>query len=153
MTKIDDIDKKILRSLASDSRQSVEHVGREIGLSTTPTRRRVKRLEAEGVIRRYTVNLDMERTGYGLFLYIFIKLQSRDQNTLTAFEERIRELPEVATCSLVTGPHDYLLTIQTRDMKTYNQFLSSVLAELPGIFGIETSAVIRTVKDEVPVPY
>lgn len=153
MTTLDEIDKKILRALADDARRSVESVAKDIGLSTTPARRRIKRLKAEGVIRRYTVDVDMKRAGYGLTVYVFMKLQSRDQSTIARFEDRIRHLPEVTACALVTGPHDYVLTMRVKDMETYNHFLRSVLSELPGVFGIETSVVIGAVKSEVALPY
>ncbi len=61
-------------------------------------------------------------------------------------------MPEVTTCALVTGPHDYVMTMRLQDMDTYNIFLHSVLSELPGVFGIETSVVIGGVKNEIPVP-
>lgn len=153
MTSIDETSKKILHALSTDARRSVESVAEEIGLSTTPTRRRIKNLEAGGIIRRYTVDVDMEKAGYGLTVYVFMKLQSRDQATIAAFEDRIMHLPEVAACALVTGPHDYVLTIRVKDMEAYNRFLRSVLSELPGVFGIETSVIIGSVKNEIPLPY
>jgi Lrp/AsnC family leucine-responsive transcriptional regulator len=152
-TKLDTYDRKILSALAIDARRSVESVAQAVGLSTTPVRRRIKQLEESGVIRRYTLEVDMERAGYGLLLYVFMKLQSRDQTTIARFEDRIRHLPEVTSCALVTGPHDYVLTMRVRDMETYNRFLRSVLSELPGVFGIETSVVIGAVKNEIPLPY
>jgi Lrp/AsnC family leucine-responsive transcriptional regulator len=150
---MDAYDRKILSALALDARRSVESVAQAVGLSTTPVRRRIKQLEESGVIRRYTLEVDMERAGYGLLLYVFMKLQSRDQTTIARFEDRIRHLPEVTGCALVTGPHDYVLTLRVRDMETYNRFLRSVLSELPGVFGIETSVVIGAVKNEIPLPY
>lgn len=153
MAMIDKIDKKILQAFSGDARRSVESVAEEIGLSTTPTRRRVKNLEASGVIRRYTVDVDMDQAGYGLTVYVFIKLQSRDQTNIAQFEDKILHLPEVTECALVTGPHDYVLTMRMQDMETYNRFLRSVLSELPGVFGIETSVVIGSVKNEIPLPY
>ncbi|MXW85107.1 MAG: Lrp/AsnC family transcriptional regulator [Boseongicola sp. SB0667_bin_21] len=150
---MDDIDMKILHALSNDARRSVESVAEEIGLSTTPTRRRIKNLEAGGIIRRYTVDVDMEQAGYGLTVYVFMKLQSRDQTTIATFEDKIKHLPEVTACALVTGPHDYVLTMRFEDMEAYNRFLRSVLAELPGVLGIETSVVIGSVKNEVPLPH
>lgn len=150
---LDDFDRKILRALSVDARRSVERVAEEIGLSTTPTRRRIKNLEANGIIRRYTVDVDMERAGYGLTVYVFMKLQSRDRKTIATFEKTVSDLPEVTACALVTGPHDYVLTMRVKDMETYNRFLRSVLSELPGVFGIETSVVIGSVKNEMPLPY
>ena len=153
MTTLDEMDKKILHALSRDARLSVEKVAEQTNLSPTPVRRRIKRMETEGIIRRYTVDVDMEKAGYGLTLYVFLKLQSRDRTTIAKFEDKIRHMPEVTTCALVTGPHDYVMTMRLQDMATYNIFLHSVLSELPGVFGIETSVVIGGVKNETPIPH
>ncbi len=153
MATIDAIDRRILHALSRDARLSVERVAEQVNLSPTPVRRRIRRLEEAGVIRRYTLGVDMKACGYGLQLFAFIKLQSRDRATIGEFETRVRRLPEVTSCNLVTGAHDYILGMQLKDMETYNTFLRSTLAELPGVFGIETAVVIGQVKDEVPLPY
>jgi Lrp/AsnC family leucine-responsive transcriptional regulator len=153
MTTIDKIDVKILQALSQDARQSVERVAEQVNRSATPVRRRIRRLEEEGIIRRYTLDVDMKACGYGLQLFVFIKLQSRDRPTIADFEDRVRRLPEVTNCNLVTGAHDYVLEMRMPDMDIYNKFLRSVLSELPGVFGIETSVVIGPVKDEIALPY
>jgi len=153
MTTLDAIDRQILSVLSRDARLSVERVSEQVNLSPTPVRRRIRRLEEAGIIRRYTLDLDMKACGYGMQLFAFIKLQSRDRTTIADFEARVRRLPEVTSCHLVTGAYDYILAMQLKDMDTYNAFLRSTLAELPGVFGIETSVVIGPIKDEVALPY
>lgn len=149
---IDEIDRKILSQLANDSRLSIERLSELVGLSPTPLRRRVRRLEDTGVIKRYTLDIDMEKCGYGQLMYVYIKLQRRDRETILKFEERIRLQPEVPVCNLVTGAFDYILEVRTRGMAEYNAFLHDVLAELPGVFGIETSVVISPVKQQFALP-
>lgn len=153
MTKIDDIDVQILQALAKDARLSVEKIAEQVNLSPTPVRRRLKRLEAEGVIRGYTIDVNMEQCGFGLMLYIFIKLQSRDRVTIADFESRVQQLSEITICHLVTGAHDYVLKAHMPDMETYNAFLRRRLSELPGVFGLETSLLIGRVKEMSPTPY
>jgi Lrp/AsnC family leucine-responsive transcriptional regulator len=152
MTNLDDYDKKILHALGADARLSVEKVSELVNLSATPVRRRIRRLEKEGVIKRYTIDVDLNKCGYGQQLFVFIKLQRRDQATIADFERKVLDLPEVTSCSLVSGPHDYVLTLRHKDMDTYNKFLREVLSELPGVFGIETSVVIGSVRDELVSP-
>lgn len=149
---IDKIDGKILHHLAHDSRMSIERLSEMVGLSPTPVRRRVRRLEETGILRRYTVDVDMEKCGFGQLMYVYIKLQRRDRETITKFEERIRQQPEVPVCNLVTGAFDYILEVRSKGMADYNDFLHNVLAELPGVFGIETSVVISPVKNEPALP-
>ena len=152
---IDKIDQKILSALVEDGRASVETVAEKIGLSPTPTRRRIKRLEKEGVITGYQAALNPEKCGLEMAVYVFIKLQSRDRKTIAEFEEKILLLPEVQRCDLITGAHDYILTLRVPGMNDYNGYLRNILAELPGIFGIETSVVIGQVKNiqQLPLEY
>jgi Lrp/AsnC family leucine-responsive transcriptional regulator len=143
---LDKLDKKILATLERDGRSSVEVVAERVGLSPTPTRRRIKHLEEIGVIRGYRADIDPEKYGLKLAIYVFVKLQSRDRKTIARFESRIANLDEVQRCDLISGVHDYILTLRMPDMDSYNQYLRETLAELPGVFGIETSVVIGKVK-------
>ena len=149
---IDKTDRKIVTAVIEDGRASVEAVAEAVGLSPTPTRRRIRRLEEDGVISGYQAVIDPEKCGLELAIYVFIKLQSRDRKAIAEFEARIMELPEIQRCDLITGAHDYILTLRLPGMKDYNRYLREVLAELPGVFGIETSVVIGQVKDTPLLP-
>lgn len=149
---IDKTDRKIVTAVIEDGRASVEAVAETVGLSPTPTRRRIRRLEEDGVISGYQAVIDPEKCGLELAIYVFIKLQSRDRKAIAEFEARIMELPEIQRCDLITGAHDYILTLRLPGMKDYNRYLREVLAELPGVFGIETSVVIGQVKDTPLLP-
>jgi len=150
--KIDEIDRKIIVELIKDGRASVEAVAEQINLSPTPTRRRIRRLEEAGVINGYRASIDPLKCNLDLALYIFVKLQSRDRGTIAKFEACIKDLPEILRCDLITGPHDYVLSVRLSGMKEYDNYLRNVLAELPGVFGIETSVVIGQVKDTPHLP-
>lgn len=149
---IDPIDAKILQELSRDSHQSVDRIAEQVGLSATPVRRRIKRLEEAGILKRYSIDIDLEKCGFGQLMYVYVKLKSRDRDTISKFESRIQTLAEVPVCNLVTGAFDYILEVRTKDMQAYNTFLRDVLAELPGVFGIETSVVINPVKSEPFLP-
>ena len=144
---MDQIDRKIVSALIEDGRASVETVAEQVNLSPTPTRRRIRRLEQSGAIRAYRAELDPEACGLELAAYVFIKLRSRDRDSIAEFEKRVSMLPEVQRCDLITGSHDYILIVHQPNMKSYNNYLRDVLAELPGVFGIETSVVIGQVKN------
>jgi Lrp/AsnC family transcriptional regulator, leucine-responsive regulatory protein len=149
---LDAIDRKILQCLHEDGRASVETVAARIGLSPTPVRRRIRQLEEAQIIRGYRADVDLSASGLPLTLIVFIKLQSRDRATIAQFESRIRSLREVLNCRLITGSADYMLTLQVSDMAAYNDYLRIVLAELPGVFGIETSVVISEIKTAGQLP-
>ena len=152
MNKIDETDGKIIVELIKDGRASVEAIADKISLSPTPTRRRIRRLEKAGVISGYHASIDPLKCNLELALYVFVKLQSRDRTSIAKFEERIKDLPEVLRCDLITGPHDYVLSVRLPGMKEYDAYLRGVLSELPGVFGIETSVVIGPVKDTAHLP-
>ena len=149
---MDEIDRKIVTQLVIDARASVEKTAEQIGLSPTPTRRRIRQLEKVGIISGYRASIDPEKCGLGLSIYVYIKLQSRDRKSLREFENKINSLPEILRCELITGARDYILSVRLPDMKDYNRFLRDILAELPGVFGIETSVVIGKVKDTPFLP-
>ncbi|MGI9349950.1 MAG: Lrp/AsnC family transcriptional regulator [Rhizobiaceae bacterium] len=148
----DEKDRKIIAELIKDGRASVESVADAIGLSPTPTRRRIQQMENEGVISGYRAVVDPEKCGLELGIFAFIKLQKRDRRTIADFESEVIKIPEVLKCDLITGAYDYVLMIRLPAMKTYNRFLRHVLAELPGVFGIETSVIIGNVKDSHHLP-
>lgn len=149
---LDETDRKILRALIADGRASVEMVAETVGLSPTPTRRRIRRLEEAGVITGYQAAIDPEKCGLDLAVYVFVKLQSRDRKAIAEFEARIATQPEILTCDLITGAHDYILQVCLPGMKDYNRFLRDMLSDLPGVFGIETSMVIGGVKNTPHLP-
>ena len=127
---LDQTDRKIVAALTEDGRASVETVAEKVGLSPTPTRRRIRRLEQLGVISGYQAAIDPEKCGLELAVYVFVKLQSRDRKSIAEFEARVKELPEILQCDLITGAHDYILAVRLPGMKDYNRYLREVLAEL-----------------------
>lgn len=144
---LDQLDKKILNTLQKDGRASVERVAEQVGLSPTPTRRRIRRLENEGVITGYAATVDPSACGLDLSLYVFIKLESRHRSNIESFEKAVQNMPEVISCHLITGAHDYMLVMHLPGISDYNHYLREVIADIPGIIGIETSVIIGEVKN------
>ncbi len=150
---IDAMDKKILQALFEDGRASVEAVAEKVGLSPTPVRLRLQKLREAEVIRATRAEIDLARCGLELTVIVFIKLSARDRATIAAFEKRVQAIAEITHCALISGPFDYMLTLHVASMAGYNTTLRSQLAELPGVFGIETSFVISEVKRFARLPF
>lgn len=112
---LDQFDKKILAALQKDGRASVERVAEQVGLSPTPTRRRIRRLEETGVIAGYAARIDPAACGLDLSLYVFVKLESRYRSNIENFETAVQKMAEVVSCHLITGAHDYLLVMHLLD--------------------------------------
>lgn len=144
---MDGIDRKIIDVLLKDGRASVEKVAECIGLSPTPTRRRIRRLEEDGVITGYQASIDPEKCGLDLALHVLITLTVGDEEIMSKFESEVMKMPEIQRCDLIAGANCYILSMRVKNMKTYNDYLRKALVNLPGVYAVETRVVIGSVKD------
>ena len=127
------IDLNILKNLKQDGRVSSVELARRVGLTTTPCKERVKRLERDGFILGYHAQLNPEKLGKGLVVFVQITLQRTAGNAFKDFTDAIRAIPEVEECHLVAGNFDYLIKARVRDMSDYRAFLGGSLMQLPGV--------------------
>ena len=127
------IDLNILKNLKQDGRVSSVELARRVGLTTTPCKERVKRLERDGYILGYHAQLNPEKLGKGLVVFVQITLQRTAGNAFKDFTDAIRAIPEVEECHLVAGNFDYLIKARVRDMSDYRAFLGGSLMQLPGV--------------------
>lgn len=141
---LDGYDMAILRELAGDGRASWRDLADRIGLSLTPTLRRVRRLEAEGYIEGYTALVDEKRLLGGMSVFVSVTLERQVEEALATFEERIVHLPEVMSAFLMTGGSDYLIRAVLRDLDHYQRLLAE-LTRIPGVAHIQSSFAIKPV--------
>ncbi len=127
------IDQRILRLLERDGRLSHTELARQVGLTTTPCKERVKRLEREGYIKGYHAKLNPEKLGRGLVVFVQITLQRTSGDAFSEFTDAIKDIPEIEECHLVAGNFDYLLKARVKDMAEYRAFLGGNLMQLPGV--------------------
>ena len=139
-------DAEILHQLTQDGRMSVNDLSHEVHLSQTPVARRLKKLEEEGIIKGYTALIDEKKLGFTFSVFVSVRLERQIDEELARFESRISVLPEVVDCWLMTGNHDYLLRVVTRDIEEFEKFLVGQLTKLGGISSIESSIPLRCVK-------
>ena len=151
--QISDMDRKILRELQRDCRQTSAAIGEAVGLSASACHRRMRLLEERGAITGYGARLDGERGrggggggGYGMTFFVEVTLENQNEETLTAFERAAENRPEVLECYLTTGGADYLLKVAAPDTRTYEQTYRRVIASLPKVNRIQSSLVMKTVK-------
>lgn len=143
---IDKIDRKILALLQSHGRISNHELAEQIGLSATPCARRVKRLEDEGFIERYSAVVNPAMLGLDLTAYLSISMDKHTPERFDAFETAIKAFPEVLECSIVTGQSaDFMLKVIVKDMKHYETFLLQHLTKIPGVSGVHSSFVLRNI--------
>jgi len=146
MASLDKIDRQILALLRENARMSNLELAESVNLSPTPCARRVKQLEDTGVITGYSVTTDPIKLGYQLSVYIAISMDKHTAERFSNFEKKLREFPEVVSCSIVTGrSEDYLIKALVKDMAHYEEFLLHRLNRIEGIAQVHTSFELRQV--------
>jgi Lrp/AsnC family leucine-responsive transcriptional regulator len=151
--KLDRYDRSILQLLQREGRLSNQELAERIGLSPSPCLRRVRALEESGLISGYRALLDAKKLGLSLMALIHIAMDRHTPERFDNFEQRIRELPEVLECLLVTGHDaDYQLKVVVRDMEAYQSLLLSRITRIEGVSGVHSSFVLRQVVDRTELP-
>ena len=149
---LDQASLRILEELQRDARQTMQQLSEAVGLSVTPCWKRVKEMESAGVIRGYAARVDRDRVGLGLVAVAEVNLSPHSDAIVEQFERAIRALPQVVRCVSTTGEADYLLTVVTRDIASYDRFLQQQIFRLPGIAHVRSSIVLREVKSDGGLP-
>ena len=148
----DKIDMAILRVLLLDSRKTLQEIGNEVGLSPTSCWTRIRKLEAQGVIKRYTVDVDPAKLGYHDSVIVQVTLESHTDETLYDFGRVLATIPEIQEAYLVSGDYDYYIRIAVRDTRDYERLLREKLYKIPGIRHSKSHFVLRVLKEtSVPV--
>jgi len=142
---LDPFDIKILSILADDGRVSWRDLADRIGLSLTPTLRRVRRLEADGYVLGYSARLNEEKLGSPISVLVSVTLSVQTEAALLLFEQEIVKAPEVMSCFLMTGGADYMLRVVAPDLAGYHAFLMNSLTRAPGVAHIQSSFALRSV--------
>jgi Lrp/AsnC family transcriptional regulator, leucine-responsive regulatory protein len=150
---LDKFDLAILKVLQGDARASLQDISNQVGLSSTPCWNRIKRLEKDGVIRGYTVNIDPAAIGLQDTVIVQLTLESHSDETLYDFGKALQEIPEVLEAYLVSGDYDYYIRIAVQDTRDYERLLRERLYKIPGIRHSKSSFVLRSLKQSpLPLP-
>jgi len=145
-SEIDATDRKILRALQRNGRITNLDLAAEVNLSPSPCLRRLRNLEANGTITGYSVNVDTKSYGLPVEVMVQIRLEKHIEQTVEHFETRMRDIPEVLECLVMTGQSDYLLRVIVSDLDDYERFVRERLHSIGGISSIDTSFVYGVVK-------
>ena len=145
-TKLDGTDIAILRTLQREGRLSVQDLSERVALSPSPCSRRLRMLEASGVITGYSAVIDEAHLGFAFSAFLSIKLERQVDDSLRQFEKAILGFPEVVDAWLMTGPRDYLLRVVTEDVASFEKFITGRLTHVPGVSSIESSIPLRRLK-------
>jgi len=150
--KLDAIDRAILTELQREGLLSNLDLAQRVHLSPSACLRRVKQLEDGGVIAQYVALVNPRAVGRHGISFTIINLDSMNTPQLEAFEQAVRDRPEILDCYYVAGANDYLIRFAYRDAEDLEHFHSEVLMRLPGVSRSNSMLVLRTVKKTTALP-
>lgn len=143
---IDAVDRKILSALQERGQISMSALSDTVGLSLSACHRRVKILEAQGVIRGYAAQLARRKLGLELEVFIEVKLGSQRRDEVEAFETAIAAMPEVLECHMISGEFDYLMRVAASNPADYEQLYRNRLSMIPAVLHMKTMLSLSSVK-------
>lgn len=142
MIDLDATDRAILRALLGDATLKASTIGRRLGLSQPATWRRIKRMGDAGVIGARKLDLDLEALGFGVTVFLGVKLGLKGRVSLDDFERAVAAIPEVQTVEHVLGLYDYRLRVVARDLPDFERVLRRRIMTLPGVGGVEANVLL-----------
>ena len=151
-SKLDKIDRRILRDLQADGRMTNVELAQRAGISAPPCLRRVRTLENAGFIRGYHADIDPEALGFGITVFALVGLASQAEIDLKAFERLVSSWPEVREAHQLSGEIDFLLKIVAADWDSYQRFLAAKLTPAPNVKNVRSMPLNHTAKFEPGVP-
>lgn len=150
--KLDKFDKEILRVLQKDATVSMAELSQQVGLSHTPCWRRVKKLEADGVIRRKVTLLDSKKLNLGVSVFIYVSLKNHDGDSLNDFEAAVQNIDEIVECHTTSGEKDYLLKVMVESIEEYEHLLKNKMTHLPHVDHLSSTFALKQVKNTTELP-
>jgi len=151
MEKIDTTDRKILALLQQQADLPLEEIGQRVGLSRNACWRRIRNLEASGVIKARVAVLDPERLDLGLMVFIQLRAARHDKAWLESFAAAVRDMPEIMGVYRMTGDLDYLLRARVRDMADYDRLYQHLISKVE-LGDVSASFVMENLKDSGALP-
>lgn len=150
MSELDEIDRALVKALARDATQSAGALGRRLGLSQPATWRRIRRLHDVGIIKGRRLDLDAEKLGFGVTVFLGVKLATKGRVSLEDFERAVTAIPEVQTVEHVLGMYDYRLRVTARDIPDFERVLRRRVMTLPGVGDVEANVLLS--EEKLPGP-
>lgn len=152
MTRLEEADRRLLALLQERGRITNADLAEAADMSASPCWRRVRRLEAEGVIRGYRAEIDRKRVGLGVLAFVTVQLDRHSEADQLRFEQEVAKLTEVIACWAIAGGSDFLLQVVARDLEAYSTFAITRIARLPGLRAMNTSFVLDEIKAPTGLP-
>jgi len=150
--ELDKTDKAILDILQDNSRMTIKEIARQLHLSTTPVFDRMKKLEKNGVIKKYVALVDGKKLGSQLIVFVNISISKHGKDALNAFVKAITKFPEVLECHHISGDADFLLKLVLKDIAAYNDFIMEKMSIIQNIGKVESRFSLSERKATTAIP-
>ena len=151
MEEFDSIDRAILRELQRDCARSIQDIASAVGLSQNPCWRRIKRLEAAGIIVGRVALLDPDKLGVGITVFVSIRTSQHNEEWLRRFASGVMEIPEVVELYRMSGDVDYLLKVLVSDIAEYDRIYKKLI-EVAELNDVSSSFAMERIKCTTAIP-
>lgn len=152
MNALDAIDRRILEALQTDGRLTNVELADRVGLSPSPCLRRVKRLEADGIITGYRAAIDPAQVGIGVRIFVGVTIDQGKDPGGERFRGAILGMDEVVACHIVSGESDFLVEVLVPDLQSYTDMVLHRLLKVPGVITVRSNFALETVKSTDSLP-
>jgi DNA-binding Lrp family transcriptional regulator len=149
---LDDIDRRILVQLQADAAISNGELAERVGSSTASVWRRIRVMEANGLLKQTVRLIDQQMLGYGVNVLCNVRVKSHARDVRGSFESFVADRPEILECFSMSGDWDYLLRIVAIDVPDYERFLMNVLLEHPSVGGASSHFALSLTKYTTALP-
>jgi len=149
---MDKVEEQILANLQENGRMSNVQLAELVGLSESPTFRRVKLLEETGMIRRYVALLDQRQLGLQVTAYISVRMEKQPDREQHDFHRCVEAEPHIVECHAMSGAYDFLMKVVARDMDHFSELCMQEILKYPGVAHVESSFSLKAIKSSHALP-
>ena len=146
------IEQIILNALQDNGKTSNAQLAEMIGLSESPTFRRVKQLEESGVIQRYAAILEPRQLGLQVTAFVSVRMDRQPDNNWSEFHTRVAEEDHIIECHAMSGSYDFLMKVVARDMDHFAELVMQEVLKYPGVAHVESSFSLQAAKQSHKLP-
>ena len=149
--RIDELDRKILRSMQRDAAQSLDDIAKEVGSSKTPVWNRIRKMREAGVIGQHTVMLDAEALGFEACFFVLIRTSEHEAAWQAAFLKALMDRDEVQEAHRLAGDIDYILKVRVHNARAYDVFYQALISEVR-VYNVTALLSMEELKSTVALP-
>lgn len=142
---LDRYDLAILQALQGNARMSWVELAERVNLSASACQRRARLLQENGVISRYTLDVDLQAMGYDVEAFVAVNIERQNLKYAAEFRRAVGGLPEVQACYMLSGSVDFMLRVVATNLRAFGSFIQRDILNLPGVKDATSSIVLERI--------